>query len=401
MISASRIAGGLGNAPSKQTATVHRWNAQKVIACVAIIACCFQDQAVYDFGSFALKPFHLVALGVLLFTMLSRKSGWSIPCRMFFAAIMVVLAISMLDYVKFGFNSCFLNYLFMLMICCGFYNLCFDFQLKDWLDAIQVAACVVMVAIAIKLVFNFDLLKSYLDNPWGGHPLIPTFFGGGVNLEASWMALFMPFFEWDRRGKIYIVSSFVLSFAYTSRAGLLLCLLGLIYVYVIKGNPKTISIKFFLLAFLLLSVFLILLFQQNVLIERLLSVGSDRGSEGRLNMWQYALPTFLDSPIFGCGAGNATNHIRGLYSLTGITEDNVHMYVLQVALDFGVSGLIIYFGLVSSFVFRCWNDRISSPFEAWLLFYLLASFIQFRGADVLLGICLAGYFLNYGNKRKS
>lgn len=397
----SRFGDNCADVAAPPSFTVHRWSGRKVLASFAVIVCCFQDQTIYNFGSFALKPFHLICLGLLLFSMVQRKSEWTIPSKMFTAAVLFILAISMMDYVKYGFNSCFLNYLFMLMICCGFYNLGFNFRLNDWIDVIQLSAFVVMAAIIVKLILNVNLLKAYFDNPWAGHPLIPTFFGGGVNLEASWMALFIPFFSWDKRGKAYIALSFIISFAYTSRAGLLICLMGLLYVYVIKGDSKGISIKLLLFILVLFSIFVVLFVQQNVLIERLLSAGSDRGSEGRLNMWQYALPTFLDSPLFGCGAGNATNHIRELFSMTGITEDNVHMYVLQVILDFGVSGLLIYLGLVISFLFKCSSDRVSSPFEAWLLFYFLASFIQFRGADVLLGICLAGYFLNYGKKQKS
>lgn len=365
---------------------------RKLLAFLLIAACCFQNLVLIDFGAFALKPYHLLGLFSFAYTIWDKKTNWTVPCRLFASGVAIVLAVSVIGYMRFGFNSVAFNYIFLVIICFTLYNLGLNFSSKDWERLLQSVAVFLMGSIFIKLLFNLDAIALYIAEPWMGHPLFPTFFGGGVNLEASWMALFIPFFGWNPAGFAYIGSAFLLSFVYTSRAGLVLAVMGFSYVFLAKYNGKPFRVKLFVLSIGLSAVFVILVMRGNSLIERFLSIGSDPGSKGRLNIWHYALLAFEDAPLFGAGAGNAIKHINILVSTSGILEDNVHMYPMQVLLDFGLVGFVVFAGFVISFFKQCYQDKLSSPFEAWLLFYLVASFIQFRGAEVLLGVCLAGYF---------
>lgn len=375
-----------------------RWNFKKLITFVLIVSCCFQNLILVDFGSFALKPFHLLGLFALLYTVWEKKVNWTVPSSLFVFGVVAALGISLIGYMRFGVNSVVFNYSFMLVICCTFYNLGSDYSLKDWECLFRLAASFVMCAIFIKLLLNLDAIALFRSQPWMGHPVLPTFFGGGVNLEASWMALFIPFFGWNLTGLLYIILALLLSFIYASRAGLMLAVLGVAYVFLGKYKGAPMKTKLMVLTGILVAGFVVLVLQGNALIERFLSIGTDPGSEGRFNMWRYAALAFKDAPMFGCGAGNATRHIDMLMPSAGILEDNVHMYPMQVLLDFGSVGAVIFAFFVISFIKRCYKNRLRSPFEAWLLFYLIASFVQFRGADVLLGVCLAGYFLRYGSR---
>ncbi len=364
-----------------------------VIAALVLLSMCFQDLVIVSFGSFALKPFHVIVTMVFIYTILARKMRWEIPFPLFFVGVVVMLAISMVGYARFGFSSMFLNYVFMCLACLTLYNLGSSLSDTQWRRVIQTVAFIVMTAVYIKLVLNIGELRRFFDNPWAGHPALPTFLGGGVNLEASWLAMFSVFFKDNRRGALYLILATGLSMVYASRAGIIICLLAFLYVFVLKGGKSGVSLRFFLAVMAVFLIFVALAQNGNVLAERLLSAGEDRGSQGRLNMWQYALPTFLDAPLFGDGAGNATRHMSLVGNTNSITENNVHMYFLQVLLDFGFVGFLIFMAMVVYFLRRCVADQLKSPFESYILIYLIVSFIQFRGGDVLVGFALAGLFV--------
>ena len=116
-------------------------------------------------------------------------------------------------------------------------------------------------------------------------------------------------------------------------------------------------------------------------------------------MWQYAMVTFFDAPLLGNGAGNAINHMSAVADVA-FSEDNVHLYCLQVLLDFGLVGFLVFFAMVVSFIKHCASTKIASPFSAYLLIYLVASFVQFSGGDVLVGFALGGLFLELDEVKK-
>lgn len=368
------------------------------LVAIVLASACFQDLKIVNFGSFALKPFHIVCVIVLLYTLLAHKARWKLPAPLFSVGLLTVLSISLIDYMRFGFNSMLLNYIFMYLIAACVYNIGYKFKLDDWKRIIQFVAMLVILLVYVKMAVHFDALRAFFHDSWAGHPSIPTFLGGGVNLEASWLAMFNVFFDDDKRGKVYLALTIALSMLYASRAGLIICILAFGYVFVLRKGKRGISTRMVVSTLALFAAFMLLAAQGNVVVSRILSTGHDRGSAGRLNMWQYALPTFLDTPILGNGAGNATLHMSIIGQTSSITENNVHMYALQVLLDFGLIGLLIFCAMVVYFVRQCWNSKLSSPFEAYVLIYLIVSFVQFRGGDVLLGFALGGLFLAWSGR---
>lgn len=362
----------------------------KVVVIILILTC-FQDIRIIDFETFALKPFHLAVLMALVYSMASRKREWELPGKLFLCGLLAILAISLIDYMRYGFRSEFLNYIFMYLMCAALYNVGKGFTIAEWKRAVQIAAFFVMAAIYVKLAVNIGVIIEYFRHTWGNHPIIPTFLGGGVNLEASWMALFIVFFDKNFKGYVYAGMAFALSMAYASRAGMIICVLAVMYLLVIQGADRRVAMKFAGFVAVAVFVFAVLAANDNVLVNRFLETGKETGSVARLTMWSYANLAFEASPIFGCGAGNATTVMSEL-SGTTILESNVHLYALQVLLDFGLVGFFVFVAMVVSFLRNCWKTRLLCPFSAWILIYLIASFIQFRGGDVLLGVALAGYF---------
>ena len=126
--------------------------------------------------------------------------------------------------------------------------------------------------------------------------------------------------------------------------------------------------------------------------DRFLAIGEDKGSTGRMDMWQYALSAFIDAPLFGNGAGNAVVHLK-MVSGTPFSEGNIHNYPLQVLLDFGFMGFVFFIALILNVMAIFRKERFSNPFAAYILCWVVGSLFQFRGADALLAFFIAGYLL--------
>lgn len=379
---------GSGDAKGKPCKT---WTAPMVLAFLFLLALCFQDFSSIGIETGAVKPYHLVMFVVLIYSLFTLKMKWMLPGKWFFIGLLALLIISFFDYLAYGFNAASWHYVFMYMIATCFYNLGHDFTVVQWKRVAQTVAIVMMGLVFLKLVFYYDRIIYFLANQYMGHPWLPTFFLGGVNIESSWLAMFCVFFDSDRRGKAYFLSAITLSMIYASRASLIICVLAFVYIFVLKNGMRGVSLRMFLAVACIVCAFIVLAANGNIVIERLLEAGQDDGSLGRLRMWDFAIPTFLDAPLFGAGAGNAINHVSLISGLI-YAEDNVHMYFLQVLLDFGITGFLIFIAMVCYFLNRCFLDKLVSPFEAFILIFLIVSFIQFGGGDVLVGFALGGLF---------
>jgi hypothetical protein len=98
--------------------------------------------------------------------------------------------------------------------------------------------------------------------------------------------------------------------------------------------------------------------------------------------------------FFGYGPGNSMDKLIAMGLETN--NNNLHNYYLQVLLDFGLLGLIAYVLFICYFLF---NPHIVLEFKLFLSLYLLASFVQFRGAEPLIWSIL--FFAFLVNSQKS
>ena len=357
---------------------------------VLLVILCLQNIVVVGLGGLDIKLFQVFGLVILLVSLGVRGSMWRVPSMGLCLLGLFVIGISFLDSFRFGFNAVLLNYAFFFVLVFAVYNLSVGFTLVQWERLIQVAALLVLGLVYVKMLLNSGAIKNFLMNPWAGHPDIETFFGGGVNLEATWLAMFGVFFKKDARGFAYLSGSMLISVVYASRAGVLLSVLSIIYVLAIRPRNRGLAIKLLGVGAIILIALLLLSVTDNPIVERFLSIGEDRGSQGRLNMWQFVLSAFEESPLLGCGAGNAIVHVEVISGMT-FSEGNLHNYYFQTLLDFGLVGFSLFMITVFVFLRGAWIGKFSNPFEAFILCYLIVALIQFRGAEPLLAFMVAGY----------
>ena len=143
-------------------------------------------------GSVAIKYYHIFA--ILCFPLLLSRKGIFIPPRIILLFIGLVIVSSFWGvFIGFGFNSFIINYLF------AFYSLILvmiignDFTRLEWIEIVKKVFIFMMLLIWIKNLVQIRYIISFLKNPYG-HPLLTYIFGGGANLEATFMAMATPFF---------------------------------------------------------------------------------------------------------------------------------------------------------------------------------------------------------------
>ena len=349
-----------------------------------LLLACFQCFVIAKVGSVSVKPVHILAILCVFYV---RKK---IYFNLYIGSYLIyIILVSLIGSLKFGINSLIINYIFGFYILILFCEFGKSIDYKVWISIVKKVASIIIIVIWIKNLLNINIIISFLKNPWA-HPDIDTIFEGGVNLEATWIAMFAFFFVNSRYKYIYLASSFLLSAIYASRVGMVINVLVL--AWFIWPILKTISIKkiIFLISLLIFAIFFII--KTGVftyVLERFIIIGEDPGSIGRLTMWQYFWDAFWRYP-FGCGIGNnmkALNSVANTY----MPDGNMHNIYLQNFIDIGFIGGIWYILMCLKFIIKESKHIFSDPFVAFLMTYILICLLQFRGGDTIVFMILGIY----------
>jgi O-antigen ligase len=357
-----------------------------------LLSICFQNVTLTVLGGASIKPYHVMGVVLLAFSFVRRGAVWRFPGRWLSMAFLLLFIISFVNSYRFGIDTMLFNYAFFYITSAAVYNLGYDVDVCQWKNLVQETALAFLAILYVHIAINYQAMLSFFSDPWNGHPNIGSFFGGGVNLDASWLALFGVFFSRDIKGSVFLVGSLGVSVMYASRAGMMLSVLSFFYVYVIAPKDRNILKK----AIMVLGVGIVaigaLSAYGGVILDRFLSIGSDSGSVGRENMWKYVPLAFSDSPVLGSGAGNAIKQIESVSGLQYV-EDNVHNYFVQVLLDFGIIGFFVYLLLVAYVLKAAKDEGFRNSFTIYIVCWVIGSFVQFRGPDAMLAFMVAGWLL--------
>lgn len=386
------FAGGVG--PLKLSSIRRAGRAAEIKELLLMLLCvsiCFQNVDLIALGEAAIKPYHLFTLVLLVASLAVRRSAWSFPGKLLPMTVLLFLTTSLINIICFQLSAVTFNYVFFLLMIVSVYNLGYQLSEEAWIRLSQNAGCIVLIIIIFNMFFNSDAIIRFFSNPWGGHPAIPSIFGGGVNLDASWLALFGVFFDRNAKGGLFLLGSLLVSVLLASRVGLILSLLSVIYVYVVRPRNVSLFTRTLWMMLCVLVVGLLLMNYGGIVLDRFFSVGEEAGSQGRMNMWQFVPEAFAASPLIGYGAGNA---VSGLEFVSGWTysEGNIHNYFFQVLLDFGIIGFVPFVLLVAGLLLRAIKDGFQNRFAIYIICWLVGSFFQFRGADAMLGFFIGAFF---------
>jgi O-antigen ligase len=256
------------------------------------------------------------------------------------------------------------------------------------LRALRWASVLVLAAVLLKTALFLPEIVRFLASPFG-HPTLPTFYGGGPNLEATWVAMAGVFLIGSRMFLPYMLGCAILCAAYASRAGFIVVALVLTVSMagtLFRGGGGRLRKWMLPIAVGALSVAAVAAARgvegADYIAQRFQSIGDDPGSTGRLTLWTGGVEVFTSHP-FGVGLGNAVPQIERTIGAS-VTEDNLHNQYLQHLVETGVQGLAAYLLLVGLAVRRLVASRLRDPMLVYVGIYFLLAMLQFRGAEALL-----------------
>lgn len=350
-----------------------------------VLLSCFQNLILVELSAFSLKVFHVYALIFALLMLLHKQVKF--PTAKLLIYYLYIVLLSLIMSTKWGIGGLIVNYTFGLYLISIFCTFGQKFELKDFLGMFQKVAWVMLFAVSVNIAMQYKQLVYFFNNTWMGHPSINTIWGGGVNLEATWLALLGFSFLGNKFKWIYISVSTLIASLLASRVGILIDVMCLVWIIIAENTSRDAVKTILRILTVALFAFLILAIVAktgafDIVLDRFKDVGNDSGSVGRQKMWDYAFETMEHNPL-GVGIGNA---IKALSEIAGMqySENNLHNLYMQNIIELGFIGGIWYICIVLGFVKKEFKNLFKNPFVAMLFVYILMSFLQFRGGEPLV-----------------
>ena len=277
-----------------------------------------------------IKIYQIITLLIFISYLILNYNNIELPPFLILLLFSIIVVLSLINYARFDFNLIIINYCIAFF---SFYNGLFLGKCLSYnklISAIRYVSTIIILIVVIKLGFYKEAIVTFISDPWG-HPILPVIYGGGVNLEASWIALSIIFYMGTKAFYPILIVSFIISSLYASRAGAIISIVCVIY-YICLFSSTNRKFKLIILTVIIISsMFLIVRFgPDNYLIERMALIGEDPGSLSRVEMWGHCFKEYINSPVIGYGAGNAVPIINKSINIDKIVVDNLHNYYLQL-----------------------------------------------------------------------
>lgn len=342
---------------------------------------------------FEIKPFHfLFVLAFFLAIFYIRLKWGSFFCFAPFLIIVLLSSASSLLAENIEYMRLLPNYVFAFLVFFTSLGLARALPMDEQIKGLQVAGWLILFAIVAKTFLSWPQIREYLADPYA-HPDLFWFYGGGVNLEATFLTMNTAFYRRTKSFWFYWALSFILSGVYASRVGILL---GAFLAFLQLASQRSWR-ALFLGITLAIAVGIVTYFSNPYSFTRFAQVGGETGSIARLEMWSGARQALKNLPLLGYGPGSA---IRAVEDISGqdFTEDNVHNYLLQVLLDFGLPGLLAWL-LICAYILKNAGLLKGNEYGTYTFLYLIASMVQFRGAEPLFWFILGLLVVNRDHRR--
>jgi O-antigen ligase len=272
------------------------------------------------------------------------------------------------------------------------------------LRACRIGSAVFLTAVMIKNALHAQAFVLWLASPLG-HPDVPSLAGGGLNLEATWLAVSSAFFIGSVTFVPFAIGAAATAALYASRAGVLIAALIMVAALVkalaasqeTHGQRRTRGLVWLLVASATTAGATVVTARVNeygdatYVAQRFSSIGDEPGSMGRLTLWRGGLAVFTEFPL-GVGAGNAVPVLRRVLGVD-VPEDNLHNMYLQHAVESGIPGLAALLALGIVVAMRVVRSNFHDPLLIFVATYFVAGMIQFTGVDTALWLV---YGLQWG-----
>lgn len=270
------------------------------------------------------------------------------------------------------------------------------------LRAARVASVVFLIAVTVKNAQHVPAFISYLARPLG-HPNVPSLAGGGLNIEATWLALASFFLIGTALFVPFVLTAAATSALYATRAGVVITALAVCAALAHAWGSRnrvtgeavevrapwrtlrriaTLVMVCGVLGAMAMAIRTVRQYGEATYVaQRFATIGEDPGSLGRMTLWRGGLRVFAENPL-GVGAGNAVPMLRRVLGVD-LPEDNLHNVYLQHAVETGLPGLIALLVFAAVTALRVVRTRFRDQLLLFIAAYLVAGVVQFTGVDAI------------------
>jgi len=355
----------------------------KLFLFVVFLSLNLQWVIIFQGDGFSIKPYHIITLAA--FPLFIFNTFIYMAPILVVAYASVVVIIYLLNLPNYGLNADFVNFIYCLYL---FLLGQFFGQRLGYTNALGVfnkAAIFMIIVVIINIVIHNNVILDFMSNP-SGHPHIASVYGGGVNLDSTWIAMLGVFVLSAKSRRIYYFFSFLISVLLASRIGLVLNLIALFYKVPLTNIRSIMSLT--LIAVILMCSSILL--GGDYIIQRIQDAGSDYSSFARFNMWVMSVDVFKEYP-FGVGMGNAISSLEEFHD-SNTHEGNLHNIFLQTLLEQGIIGFILFILIPLEIIRYEFKTRFNIPLAYFILMYYIAGLIQFRSVEVVFWFVFGCYF---------
>ncbi|MBK8985275.1 MAG: O-antigen ligase family protein [Chloroflexi bacterium] len=249
-----------------------------------------------------------------------------------------------------------------------FYTLVFSLRQRRHLTwfAYGLMGLAALFALVAPFAVQWNLAKG-IPIPNAIYDLFPLLVADAIhpNIMASLMVLLLPLplayvlLHWPRRGVAWwlclaaaVLPGFILLLT-KSRAGYLAAVSGVLIVLWLAHRR---ALALALLGAAAVAILWLLNTTDPTLPTTASSLTNPGTMQFRLEVWRVALDMLADFPFTGVGIGAFNNVAMRLYPLAENNNPGAHNIFLQVGVDLGFPGLIVYMALLILLVYLAWTS---------------------------------------------
>lgn len=375
-----------------------------------LFSSCFVQVEVYsdEASGSSLNAYHIFLGLFFLFFALTRKGwlrGWRLPWYFFSVAGLVTIVSFFLG--NFSLRASLLP-IIVLAYFCGVIagREVLKKQALDRVFGFLFWALILFLAFRA-ILFSGRFFELYSRSGMGGDFFYLS--SGGGNIEATFLGMISVFYlGWRRYWVIWLIA-LATALLMMSRAGFISCFLSLGFYFFNQRKRYASVLMVLVAAMVTVSGSLFWIEQGGIsggIVERFnfseeLYLADD--DQGRIALWNSAIRVIEQNP-FGYGVGMGFSRMKEIVGIE-FRENNVHNIALQVALDCGLIGCLLFLAILVTLVWRCFFGRSRERLLYFCVMYFALGMIEFTGFDVffwlIVGMLVGGKFSFDASSRSS
>lgn len=348
---------------------------------------------------------HFLIFFLLLARLLSKADSWQsmfrqiiLPSEKLTLFIFYSLIIFLISAFEFGSSNYIVSQIYCFAVISVVYSLYRCYKMEDIQKIIVRAYLVGLACILGNAIYQVAAIISFISGGGGVHPEVKSFVLGGMNLDSILSGMFAVFTMRKRYGIIVWCIGLAISVMYSSRAGMVVNIMVMMWYLVFVKGIKAKTIMLLLPAVAVIFAIVINSAAGNIIIDRFMNTSKDQGS-GRGQLWVQTIEVIKQYP-WGVGCGHVMTAVEKVNNLER-GENNAHNIYLQYAAEQGIIFGSLFLAMCISWVLKHeFRQRFQNPFGTFIVLYFIVGIAQLTGTDTWIMIIAGSYFISRWQEKK-